>query len=47
MHRLVAAVVVAVGVDLDVERQALHALLGGEVRAQAVHRDEHLRGEAP
>lgn len=46
VHGLVAAVVVAVGVDLDVQRQPLHALLGGEVCAQAVHRDEHLQGKA-
>lgn len=39
---LVAAVVVAVGVDLQVQRQTLHALLGGEVCAQAVDRDEDL-----
>ena len=42
MKRLVAAVVVAVGVDLDHEWQALHPLLGREVCAQAVHRDEDL-----
>ena len=39
---LVAAVVVAVGVDLQVEGQTLHPLLRGEVCAQAVHRDEDL-----
>ena len=42
---LVAAVVVAVGVDLQVQRQTLHPLLRGEVRAQAVDRDEDLRRE--
>lgn len=39
---LVAAVVVAVGVDLQVQWQTLHALLGGEVCAQAVDGDEDL-----
>lgn len=37
-----AAAVVAVGVDLDYQRHALHAFLWGEVCAQTVHRDEHL-----
>lgn len=41
-----AAAVVAVGVDLDNQRHPLHALLRGEVRAQTVHRDEHLREQA-
>lgn len=41
----VAAVVVAVGVDLQVQRKTFHALLGGEVRAQTVDRDEDLRKE--
>lgn len=48
MQRLVAAVVVAVRVDLDHQRKTFHALLGGEVCAQAVDRDEdlgHGRGE--
>lgn len=36
MDGLVAAVVVAVGVDLQVQGKTLHALLRGEVRAQAV-----------
>lgn len=39
---LVATVVVAVGVDLQVQRQTLDALLGGEVCAQAVDGDEDL-----
>ena len=42
MEGLVAAVVVAVGVDLDHEWEAFHPLLRGEVRAQAIHRDEDL-----
>lgn len=42
MQRLVAAIVVAVGVDLDHERKTFHPLLRGEVRAQTVHRDEDL-----
>jgi len=37
-----AGAVVAVGVDLDPQRGSLHALLGGEVGAQTVHRDEDL-----
>lgn len=45
MDGLVAAVVVAVGVDLQVQRKTLHALLRGEVRAQAVDGDEDLRRE--
>lgn len=40
---LVAAVVVAVGVNLDVQRKTLHALLGGEVGAQTVDGDEDLK----
>ena len=42
MQRLVAAVVVAVGVNLDHERKALHSFLRGEVRAKTVHCDEDL-----
>lgn len=42
MNRLVAAVVIAVCVDLNVEWQALHTLLRREICAQAVHRDEDL-----
>lgn len=45
MDGLVAAVVVAVGVDLQVQRKTLHALLRGEVCAQTVDRDEDLRRE--
>ena len=40
---IAAAAAVAVGVDLDYQRHALHPLLGREVCAQAVHRDEDLR----
>lgn len=43
VDRLAAAAAVAVGVDLDYQRHALHPLLGREVRAQAVHRDKDLR----
>lgn len=39
------AAVVAVGVNLDYERHSLHPLLRGEVCAEAVHRDEDLRGK--
>lgn len=42
VNRLVAAVVIAVCVDLNVEWQALHTLLRREICAQAVHRDEDL-----
>lgn len=42
MERLVAAVVVAVGVNLDHQRKTLHALLRGEVRTQTVDCDEDL-----
>lgn len=45
VHWFVAAVVVTVGVDLDVKRQPLHTLLGREIGAQAVHGDEHLGRE--
>lgn len=45
MDGFVAAVVVAVGVDLQVQRKTFHALLGGEVRAQTVDRDKDLRKE--
>ncbi len=38
----VAAVVVAVGVDLYHQRKTLHPLLRGEVCAKTVHRDEDL-----
>ena len=44
MEWLVAAVVVAVGVDLDHQRETLHTLLRGEVCAQTVDRDEDLPG---
>ena len=37
-----AAAVVAVGVDLDDQRHALHPLLRGEVCAQTVHRNKDL-----
>ena len=37
-----AGALVAVGVDLDPQRGPLHPLLGGEVCAQAVHRDKDL-----
>ena len=30
------------GVDLDVQRKALHALLGAEVRGEALHGQVHL-----
>lgn len=42
MDGLVAAVVVAVRVDLDHQRKPLHSFLRREVCAQAVHRDEYL-----
>lgn len=42
MDGLVAAVVVAVGVDLQVEGKTLHTLLRGEVCAQTVDGDEDL-----
>lgn len=42
MDGLVAAVVVAVGVDLQVQRKTLHTLLRGEVRAQAIDGDKNL-----
>ena len=45
MDGLVTAVIVAVGVDLQVQRKTLHALLGGEVGAQTVDGDEDLRRE--
>lgn len=42
MQRLVAAVVVAVRVDLDHERKTFHPLLRGEVCTQTVDGDEDL-----
>lgn len=42
MQRLVAAVVVAVRVDLDHQRKTLDSLLRGEVCTQAVDGDEDL-----
>lgn len=44
VQRFVAAVVVAVCVDLDHQRKTLHPLLRGKVCAQTVHRDEDLQG---
>lgn len=43
VHGLVTPVVVAVGVDLQVQGQAFHPLLRGEIRAEAVHRNENLQ----
>lgn len=43
MDGFVTPVVVAVGVDLKIQGQAFNTLLRGEIRAEAVHRDEHLR----
>lgn len=45
MDGLVAAVVVAVGVNLQVQRKTLHSLLRGEVCAQTVDGDEDLQRE--
>lgn len=45
MHGLVAAVVVTVGVNLNIQRQPLHTLLRREICAEAVHRDENLQRE--
>lgn len=42
VQRLVAAVVVAVRVDLDHQRKTLDPLLRGEVCTQTVDRDEDL-----
>lgn len=39
---LIAAVIVAVCVNLNHQRKALHSFLGREVCAQAVHGDENL-----
>lgn len=44
VQRLVAAVVVAVRVDLDHQRKPLHALLRGEVCTQTVDCNEDLWG---
>lgn len=43
MDGFIAAVVVAVSINLQVQREALHALLRGEVCAQAVDGDEDLQ----
>lgn len=43
MQRLVAAVVVAVRVDLDHQRKTLDSLLRGEVCTQTVDCDEDLQ----
>lgn len=42
MDGLVTSVVVAVCINLDVERQPFYPFLGGEVCTQTVHRYEHL-----
>lgn len=47
VHGLVTPVVVAVGVDLQVQGQAFHPLLRGEIRAEAVHRNENLQERKP
>lgn len=44
VQRLVAAVVVAVRVDLDHQRKTLDPFLRGEVRTQTVDCDENLPG---
>lgn len=43
MDRFVTPVIVAVGVDLKIQGQAFNTLLRGEIRAEAVHRDENLQ----
>lgn len=39
----IAAVVIAVRVDLNHQRKSFHTLLGGEICTQAVHGDEDLK----
>ena len=43
MDRFVTPVIVAVGVDLKIQRQAFNSLLRREIRAEAVHRNENLQ----
>lgn len=43
VHQLAAATATVVGVDLQVQGDSLHPLLGGEVCAQAVHPNKHLQ----
>lgn len=43
MDRFVTPVIVAIGVNLKIQRQAFNSLLRGEIRAEAVHRNENLQ----
>lgn len=43
MYWLVAAVVIAVCVDLNHQGKSFHTLLGGEICTQAIHGDENLK----
>lgn len=42
VDRFVTPVIVAVGVNLKIQGQAFNSLLRGEIRAEAVHRNENL-----
>lgn len=43
VDRFIAAVVIAVRVDLNHQGKSFHALLGGEICTQAIHGDENLK----
>lgn len=43
VDRFVTPVIVAVGVNLKIQGQAFNSLLRGEIRAEAVHRNENLQ----
>lgn len=43
MDRFVTPVIVAVGVNLKIQGQAFNSLLRGEIRAEAIHRNENLQ----
>lgn len=43
MDGFIAAVVIAVCVDLNHQGKSFHTLLGGEICTQAIHGDENLK----
>lgn len=43
VHQLAAPIAVVVSIYLEVQWDAFHSLLGGEVSAQAIHPNKHLQ----
>lgn len=43
VDRFITPVIVAVGVNLKIQGQAFNSLLRGEIRAEAIHRNENLQ----